>query len=301
MPAIVESIEISRRPEDVFAYSSDFAHFPEWQGGALVGTPEGDAPPAVGSRAVVTRRIGPRELPRTEEIAELNPPRSWVVRGVGGRLVAIAKGTIEPLDGSDRSRVTIAIAFEGHGIGRPLVPLLSRQARKQLPKNEQMLKEILERPPQPGQVNTSLPPILVCYDGSAGAARAIHAAATLLPGRPAIVLYITSPVVPERARTTSVERVREELIEEVRVAARREAAAVAEEGAHIAWRAGLEANPLVVETGDGPADAIVRVARKESAAAVVLGRPSRTRLGSLLPGRVSRSIVDHCPVPVVVV
>jgi hypothetical protein len=73
-----------------------------------------------------------------------------VVRGVGGRLVAIAKGTIEPLDGGERSRVAIAIEFEGHGIGRLLVPLLSRPARKQLPKNEQRLKEILERPPSPG-------------------------------------------------------------------------------------------------------------------------------------------------------
>jgi nucleotide-binding universal stress UspA family protein len=154
---------------------------------------------------------------------------------------------------------------------------------------------------EPREVNPSLPPILVGYDGSACAARAIDAAATLFPGRRAIVLYVASRVVPERVRTASVERVREELIEEVRVAARREAAAVAEEGTHLAWRAGLEAKPLAVETEDGPADAIVRVARNESAAAVVLGRPSRTRLGSLLPGSVSRRVVDHCPVPVVVV
>jgi hypothetical protein len=33
MPAIVESIEIS--PEDVFAYATDFAHFPEWRRSAL--------------------------------------------------------------------------------------------------------------------------------------------------------------------------------------------------------------------------------------------------------------------------
>ena len=77
MPAIVESIEISRRPEDVFAYASDFAHFPEWQGGVLSVRPEGGAPLAVDSRAVVTRRVGPRELPRAEEIAELNRPQSW--------------------------------------------------------------------------------------------------------------------------------------------------------------------------------------------------------------------------------
>ena len=41
---------------------------------------EGDAP----LKAVVTRRVGPRKLQRTEEITELNPPRTWTVRGVGG-------------------------------------------------------------------------------------------------------------------------------------------------------------------------------------------------------------------------
>jgi nucleotide-binding universal stress UspA family protein len=149
-------------------------------------------------------------------------------------------------------------------------------------------------------MSTSLPPILVCYDGSAGAARAFDAAGKLFPGRPAIVLYVSSRVAPQRVRTTSVETVRAELIEEVRVAARREAAAVAEEGTRLALRAGLEARPLAVEAVDGAADAIVQVATEESAAAVVMGRPSRTRLGSLLPGSVTRSVVEHWPLPVVV-
>jgi Polyketide cyclase / dehydrase and lipid transport len=145
MPAIIGSIDISRHPQDVFAYATDFGHYPEWQGGVISARPEGDAPLAVGSRAIVTRRIGPRELPGIEEITELNPPRSWAVRGLSGPLTAIAKGTIEPLDGGERSHITIALEFEGNGIGRLLVPLVSRQARKQLPRNEQKLKEILER------------------------------------------------------------------------------------------------------------------------------------------------------------
>jgi hypothetical protein len=61
------------------------------------------------SCAVVTRRVGPRALPATEEITKLHPPRMWVVRAVGGPLTAIAAGTIEPLDSGDRSRVTIAL------------------------------------------------------------------------------------------------------------------------------------------------------------------------------------------------
>jgi nucleotide-binding universal stress UspA family protein len=150
-------------------------------------------------------------------------------------------------------------------------------------------------------MSRSLPPILVCYDGSPGAARAVEAASILFPGRRAIVLYVWPGVAAERVRTTSVEGVRDELVEEVRVAARREAAAVADEGTSLARRAGLEAKPLTVETRERVSDAIVRVATEESAAAVVIGRPSRTRLGSLLPGSVSRSVVEHCPTPTVVV
>jgi uncharacterized protein YndB with AHSA1/START domain len=145
MTAIVESIEIARRPEDVFSYTIDFSHFPEWQGGVVSARPQGDSPPGIGSRAVVTRRVGPRKSARTEEITDLTPPRSWAMCGVGGPLTAIAKGTIEPLDDGERSRVTICIDFEAHGIGKLIVPLVRRQAQKQLPKNEQQLKEMLER------------------------------------------------------------------------------------------------------------------------------------------------------------
>jgi hypothetical protein len=68
------------------------------------------------------------------------------VPGGDDAIKAIAKGTIEPLEDGERSRVTIALEFEGHGIGRLLVPLvIRRQARKQLPRNEQRLKELLER------------------------------------------------------------------------------------------------------------------------------------------------------------
>jgi uncharacterized protein YndB with AHSA1/START domain len=148
MAAIEESVDISRPPEDVFAYATDFSHFPEWQEGVVSVRGEGDAPPAVGSKAAVTRRVGPREFRRTEEITELEPPRTWAVRGVGGPVTAIAKGTIEPLDDDERSRVTIGLEFEGHGAGRLLVPLVvRRQARKQLPRNAQKLKELLERQP----------------------------------------------------------------------------------------------------------------------------------------------------------
>jgi uncharacterized protein YndB with AHSA1/START domain len=146
MAAIVDSIEISRRPEDIFSYVTDPSHFPEWQESVVSVSPEGHARLTVGSKTTVVRRVGPRKMVTTEEIVELHTPTTWSVRSVGGPLVAIATGTIQPLDGGQRSRVTVAFEFEAHGIGRLLVPLVVRpQVRRQLPRNEQRLKDLLER------------------------------------------------------------------------------------------------------------------------------------------------------------
>ena len=79
--------------------------------------------------------------------AEINPdpPRSWSVRGVDGPVRGNVKGTVEPLNDGARSRVTIELDLEGHGIGKLLVPLVARrQAQKELPRNMQRLKERLE-------------------------------------------------------------------------------------------------------------------------------------------------------------
>jgi carbon monoxide dehydrogenase subunit G len=146
MVEIVDSIEISRRPEDVFSFVTNPAFFPQWQESVVSVRREDNAPLTVGSTVTVVRQVGPRKMSSTEEITELNPPRSWAVRADGGPLVAIATGTIDPLDGGERSRLTVAFDFETRGIGKLLLPLVIRpQVRRQLPRNEQKLKDILEQ------------------------------------------------------------------------------------------------------------------------------------------------------------
>ena len=146
MAAVVASIEISRRPEDVFSYVADPSHHTEWIESVVSARREGDGPLAVGSSVLATRRVGPWKLRYTEVMDELDPPRTWVNHGVGGiPVIAIANGTVEPLDDGKRSRVTISCEFQGHGIGKLLVPLLARRLAKQLPRDEQKLKELLER------------------------------------------------------------------------------------------------------------------------------------------------------------
>ena len=145
MAPIVASVEISRSPEVVFTYITDPSHLPEWQESVLRVKTDDSAPTSGGSRVAMTRRVGPREMDMTAEITDLDPPKSWRVRGVDGPVRGNVNGTIEPLDDGARSRVTLELNFEGHGIGKLLVPLVvRRQVQKELPINLQNLKERLE-------------------------------------------------------------------------------------------------------------------------------------------------------------
>jgi len=144
MAKVVHSVEISRSPEDVFATLCDLSHFSEWQEGVVSARPEDDGPLKVGSRAKMTRLVGGRERTMTTEMTEYSPPRGYAFRGIDGPIRPIGKGTVEPLADGARSRVTFELDFEGHGFGKALVPLVRKQARKQLPRNHENLRARLE-------------------------------------------------------------------------------------------------------------------------------------------------------------
>jgi hypothetical protein len=92
----------------------------------------------------------------TAEVAELNPPRSWAIRGVDGPVRGTMNGTIEPIEDGTSSRVTMALDFEGHGIGKLLIPLVvRRQARSEMPRSQQRLKKRLEATPETGPAPAS--------------------------------------------------------------------------------------------------------------------------------------------------
>jgi uncharacterized protein YndB with AHSA1/START domain len=145
MAPIVSSIEISRSPEEVFAYVTDPSRLPEWQGGVVRAERLGGGPVAVGTRAIVTRRIGRREQRMTVEIMELDPPRRFAIRSLDGPVRGENRGTIEPLDHGRRSRVRYELDLRGHGFGKLLVPLVAqRQAQRGTPRNLEKLKARLE-------------------------------------------------------------------------------------------------------------------------------------------------------------
>jgi hypothetical protein len=142
------SIEIECPAAEVFSYATDPTKFPEWQQGVVSGSMQSQGAPAVGDRCMTTRRIGGAERPSTSELVVLEPPRAWAVRGIDGPIRAKVDLSVEPLT-AQRSRLTIAVDFEGHGIGKVLVPLVvRRQARAEMPGNIAKLKERIETPPR---------------------------------------------------------------------------------------------------------------------------------------------------------
>ena len=141
---IVAEVTVSRPPGEVFPYATDPSRFGEWQSGVVSGHIEGDGPTRVGSRCVMTRRVGGMVRTSVSEVTQVKPPLAWAVHGIDGPVRADVSVTVDAVNGGAGSHVTIRVDFRGHGAGVILLPLVLRQARKEVPRSCRNLKRRLE-------------------------------------------------------------------------------------------------------------------------------------------------------------
>jgi uncharacterized protein YndB with AHSA1/START domain len=144
MAPIVSGVDIARPPGEVFAYATDPSTFGEWQDGVISGHIEPAGPPEVGYHCVMTRQIGGAERTSTSVITELSSPRTWAIHGIDGSVRADVTVTVEPRQDGTQSHVTIGLDFSGSGMGRMILPMVIRQARKEVPESCRKLKNRLE-------------------------------------------------------------------------------------------------------------------------------------------------------------
>jgi hypothetical protein len=95
----------------------------------------------------MTRRVGGAVRTSVSEVTQVNPPLAWAVRGIDGPIRADVSVTVDSVSGGAGSHVTIRLDFRGHGAGAILLPLVIRQARKEVPRSCQNLKRRLETSP----------------------------------------------------------------------------------------------------------------------------------------------------------
>jgi nucleotide-binding universal stress UspA family protein len=151
-------------------------------------------------------------------------------------------------------------------------------------------------------------PVLIAYDGSDAARRAIREAAELFGSRGALVVTVWEPGLAYDATAlptaglelppvpVDVEEARE-LEEELHERDRR----IAQDGAQLARSAGLQAEPLAVADEAHVADAIVALADERRVAAIVVGSRGLTGLRARLEGSTSNAVLKHASRPVLVV
>jgi nucleotide-binding universal stress UspA family protein len=134
-------------------------------------------------------------------------------------------------------------------------------------------------------------PILLCYDGSDDAFRAIELAGSLFPGRSAVVLSVWE----KYGVLSGIPRVDDALMQEA-------TQEMAGDGKERAEAAGFTAATAVaVEAEHGVATAIIEAADEYDAALVVMGTRGNTGIRSLLLGSVSHSVAHHAHRPLLIV
>jgi nucleotide-binding universal stress UspA family protein len=154
----------------------------------------------------------------------------------------------------------------------------------------------------------SAAPILIGYDGSDTARRAVREAAELFGSRQALMVTVWEPgllyetsVMTADPTELGPEPVDPAAAREVDDASKTHAGHVAEEGVTLAKSLGLDAEALAVADEGNVADAIVELARERDVAAIVVGSRGLTGLRARLEGSTSNAVVKHASCPVVLV
>ncbi len=144
--------------------------------------------------------------------------------------------------------------------------------------------------------------IVVCYDGSEDAKAAVESAAALLGAEPATVLTVWEPYIDTLAQTGfGLVYAPVDDAPDIDAALRQRALETAEEGAALLRKAGGTVEALVEQRETSVAAAVLDVARRLDADAIVIGTRGRGGVKSALLGSVSHALVQHADRPVVVV
>jgi len=140
-------------------------------------------------------------------------------------------------------------------------------------------------------------PILICYDGSAAAVRAIETAAALLGPRRAVVVDVASSMSFAESVAAPYSAMAGAALEETHAA---EAPRIADEGTEIARSSGFDAvarATRAVPTWEG----VVEIADELDAPVIVVGSRGLRGLNEALHGSFSHQVAEHAGRPVLIV
>lgn len=141
--------------------------------------------------------------------------------------------------------------------------------------------------------------VLICYDGSEHAKHAIEGAGKLFPGASATVLYVTESLAHMLQRYPSPDSFVGDIpFESVDATNAQVGSSVADEGAALATKAGMNAEARCVTSDDSAWNAALVVADEIDADVIVAGDRGRSGVRELVRGGFSRHLLQHSNRPV---
>jgi len=149
-------------------------------------------------------------------------------------------------------------------------------------------------------------PIVIAYDGSSAARRAVAAVAKLLPSRRTLVVTVWEAALAHAAAAPKPAATATPVVDpsaglDVDSDLRASAQRVSDEGAQLARSLGLDAEPIATVDASAVASTIVELARRHDAAAIVVGSRGLSGVRARLEGSTSKDVVKRAPCPVIVV
>jgi nucleotide-binding universal stress UspA family protein len=262
------------------------------------------------SRAIFHSDAG--ELPAAlmeaaEELDALDREAAEGLTAAGVRLASDAGFRAEPLTIRERRktwRTLLEAADEhgasvvvtgAHGLSGPGRLLLGSVSTTVLNHSDRPVLVVPAAAPRNGGG-----PLLLCYDGSDSAARAIRAAGTLCSSRSAVVVNLWQSWVTEAPVLAGVARPVNAMTEELDQIATELSETTVAEGVRVATEAGFDAHSRSACSAGSLWRSLLDLADEDDADALVLGARGLTGLSRVL-GSVSNGVVHHSRRPVLVV
>jgi len=139
---VEESVEINRPLHEVFNYVSDVGNYPEWMAHALEVRKDTPGPQQSDSFVVAIKSVG-RRFETPYERTSYEADRRYTDRAVGGPIPNQRwHSDFQEVPGG--TRLTRAVDVESGGLLKLLQPLQKRAAERQLRKDLQTLKGVVE-------------------------------------------------------------------------------------------------------------------------------------------------------------
>ena len=138
-----ESVDIDRPLEEVFEYTSDVGNYPHWMAHVLEVRKHGPGAPQQSDRFVVAIKSVGRRFETPYERTSHEAGRRYTDRAVGGPIPNQRwHSAFQEVPGG--TRFTRAVDVESTGLLKLLEPLQKRAAGRQLKKDLQTLKHVVE-------------------------------------------------------------------------------------------------------------------------------------------------------------